>query len=841
MVLFCWTPGGAPYEVSIYENCTDGVVEYIEDGLCDGINNKDSCLYDGGDCCRCSCLDGLENECGVNGFDCLDEGCLDSSIVDQFPNCTGNLLNLGDGECDRDINTPDCGYDGGDCCMCTCIDDTACTSGFNCIDPDAGNELYACNEIPSDIISPCSDTVEQNWIVEDTAQAQTLAETTKCSGGFFQVEWRGNISIDETIYAVDGTVLHIHGTHAGAIMSGNLEKRLITVVNASLHLTNMRIEFGFAVIGGAIAASRSNLILNQTSFVSNKARVMGGAVYATDQSTVLFVGESTTFSNNSAYSSGGAIYMAGGSVVSWKGRNTSFTDNLSHHGNGGAVTIIGKSVASWSGETLFSNNTCGRHGGALHTSDRTSVAWDGAIYFFNNTARFYGGAIYISDGSNVSLKADIIFDQNFARTGGGLFVTLWSTVSWSQKTRFYNNRAGDSGGAMFVSSYSNAFGSGDTTYYAKNSALRSAGAIMVFDNSTVSWSGKTNFDSNTAEDVSGGAVVVDSRSHVFWNGKTTFINNSARLSGGAIHMDQDSTASWNSETTFTTNTAAYGGAVYIDDYCTVNFNGQTTFDANAAHTVQGGALSISNSNVYFREKTSFVRNTAIVFDGAVAFKAEISDSDRGSTFVLAGPTVFENNTCETSGGALGLVGGVFFQLKTTEIIFLGNRAAIAGGAIYMWGIDLGPHFVGVSFFSNIASHGGGVYSTASGNTLVGLDGEQRSNPVVFIGCSFVDNQAIATGGAIHSASGQDLVINTTFRGNTALEGGALNIAGTIRLLNCSFVENISDKGRGPAISNIGYVSGISSCSFLGNAFSCERSEFLVYILVSWKLKKLLLP
>ncbi|CAN0101535.1 unnamed protein product, partial [Ascophyllum nodosum] len=87
------------------------------------------------------------------------------------------------------------------------------------------------------------------------------------------------ISLDETIYAVDGTVLHIHGTHAGAVMSGDLEKRLITVVNASLYLTNVRVEFGFAVAGGAIAASRSNLTLNQTFFVSNQARGMGGALY----------------------------------------------------------------------------------------------------------------------------------------------------------------------------------------------------------------------------------------------------------------------------------------------------------------------------------------------------------------------------------------------------------------------------------------------------------------------------------------------------------------------------------------------------------------------------------
>ena len=100
----------------------------------------------------------------------------------------------------------------------------------------------------------------------------------------------------------------------------------------------------------------------------------------------------------------------------------------------------------------------------------------------------------------------------------------------------------------------------------------------------------------------------------------------------------------------------------------------------------------------------------------------------------------------------------------------------------------------MSFSSNFARHGGGAYSTGSGNALIGLDSEQRSTPVVYIGCSFVDNQAVATGGSIHSAAVQDLVINTTFSGNRASEGGALNLAGMICLVKCSFVDNISDEG-----------------------------------------------
>ena len=805
IVVVSWCINGdAQYENSTYNNCTDGIVDYIGDGWCDSDNNIESCSYDGGDCCPCSCMNGLLFECGINGFECVDEGCLDPVVVAQFPDCAGTFLTLGDGKCDWDNNTPECGYDGGDCCVCTCADNAICTFDFDCINPGAGDELYGC-DIPSAVTPPCSQHIEQNWIVEDVYQARALAEAINCSGGSFQVEWRGNISMDETISVVNGSVLRIYGSPDGAVMSGNLEIRLITVINASLYLRDVSMEFGSALVGGAIAASASNMTLNQTSFVGNHAGGMGGALYAIDGSIVSFGGEMTTFSHNSAIGSGGAVYVDGESRVLWKGQKASFFDNLALV-DGGAVTIRGGSTASWNGEALFSNNFCGQHGGAVYTTDHASVAWDGATVFVNNTCGRLGGAVSIKDDSNVSWRADMTFDKNFARqNGGGLYVGFNATLIWSGKTLFDGNKAASLGGAMMVTYSSISFGSGDM--YVQSSSD------------------------------SGGAVAVDHDSTITWSGKTVFTNNNAGNGiGGAMILGYSSTASWKFDAIFTRNTAFAGGAINIYGNSTAIYEGSTTFRGNIAHSDQGGALSVTSSSVYFRNNTTFVGNMAASIGGALAFMAEISSSDRDSSLVLAGPTVFTNNTCEANGGALGLLGGVLVRLGTTDIAFSGNRADIAGGAIYMWGNDLGPEFIGVSFVANFAQHGGGVYSTGSGNALIGLDSEQESNPVIFNRCRFVSNQAISTGGAIHSAAGQDLVINTLFDGNMAAEGGALSLAGTSSLLNCSFVENVADEGQGPAVANIGYVSGISNCSFLGNAFSCERGEFLGYNTVSSSLK-----
>ncbi|CAM9391443.1 unnamed protein product, partial [Ectocarpus sp. 8 AP-2014] len=55
------------------------------------------------------------------------------------PSC-GGAATIGDGVCDADNNTEDCGYDGGDCCICTCAssaDGTCGSSGYYCLDPSA--------------------------------------------------------------------------------------------------------------------------------------------------------------------------------------------------------------------------------------------------------------------------------------------------------------------------------------------------------------------------------------------------------------------------------------------------------------------------------------------------------------------------------------------------------------------------------------------------------------------------------------------------------------------------------------------------------------------------------
>lgn len=73
-----------------------------------------------------------------------------------------------------------------------------------------------------------------------------------------------------------------------------------------------------------------------------------------------------------------------------------------------------------------------------------------------------------------------------------------------------------------------------------------------------------------------------------------------------------------------------------------------------------------------------------------------------------------------------------------------------------------------------------------------------------------------------------MITDTYFWGNSARAGGALKLAGIASLQNCTFKDNTSDDGEGPAVFNGKYISGVTACSFVDNTFNCGPGEFLDY-------------
>ena len=148
--------------VACSEGCQVFPCSYLGDGYCDfdGGFNTAECGYDNGDCCQETCQ-GIA--CGSFGFNCLDPS-ISSGNETVFENCEVDVPGwVGDGYCDGlDYNTPECGFDGGDCCQSTCTNTPSFTCGveseFACLDPTAdensGVELRAdCQAIPASYVN----------------------------------------------------------------------------------------------------------------------------------------------------------------------------------------------------------------------------------------------------------------------------------------------------------------------------------------------------------------------------------------------------------------------------------------------------------------------------------------------------------------------------------------------------------------------------------------------------------------------------------------------------------------------------------------------------------------
>lgn len=175
--LLAWT---AEYSLpeEKYSMCFEagGYVPYVGDGACDDFNSNEECDFDGGDCCPCTCQDSTGYKCGDLGFECRDPevpiSCMEESIIfiapvmsDDFDvgdvgechDAGGHALFIGDGECDPGNNNKRCAYDGGDCCVCTCVDgplyECGSRGGYICRDPTVS---AACAEESNAYLLPMS-------------------------------------------------------------------------------------------------------------------------------------------------------------------------------------------------------------------------------------------------------------------------------------------------------------------------------------------------------------------------------------------------------------------------------------------------------------------------------------------------------------------------------------------------------------------------------------------------------------------------------------------------------------------------------------------------------------
>ncbi|CAN0196399.1 unnamed protein product [Ectocarpus sp. 12 AP-2014] len=288
-----------------------------------------------------------------------------------------------------------------------------------------------------------------------------------------------------------------------------------------------------------------------------------------------------------------------------------------------------------------------------------------------------------------------------------------------------------------------------------------------------------------------------------------------------------SSVAWTGDTRFEGNSARNGGAVHVSGTsCPIAWSGETTFEGNFVSGSGGGLFVGEGAEVNMTGRTDFSNNHADVNGGAVVSALNSVTDATESIISIDGITSFFNNSCQSCGGALMISGSVSLSFASDGTQFLQNVAESAGGAVCLTGVGEGPTFGGILFDSNSAQIGGAVRSTGSGTTILAT-GEEF--PVTYTSCNFTGNWATASGGAMESAAGKDLVVNSTFLGNTASQGGAARFAGSLSVSNCLFMNNHADEQGGPAMSNVGFMEGIEACTFADNDVLCPSGTFLDFV------------
>lgn len=292
----------------------------------------------------------------------------------------------------------------------------------------------------------------------------------------------------------------------------------------------------------------------------------------------------------------------------------------------------------------------------------------------------------------------------------------------------------------------------------------------------------------------------------------------------------------------------YSQAFSIDNSTNITFNNCVFEACNYGVTSLDGLLinsSTSNTSVTFNN-CKFVDNSKNTNTNALTIKSSSSTASVFTTTNFSG-CEFVCNQKDNSGGSVMITGRTISTATPTTVNFTGGvfannkttSAAGKGGALYI-GNNSKVTIDGTYFLNNIcqttgasaANDGGGAISIVSDNigltasartdvsitnalfygnsvtgtaaggaiSLIGASGHTNTNrPKLTITNSiFEKNKSAASGGAIYTSYGELNVLNSTFKRDTALTGGAICVKQTtsvFTLANDSFVNNNATTGK----------------------------------------------
>ena len=353
--------------------------------------------------------------------------------------------------------------------------------------------------------------------------------------------------------------------------------------------------------GGSIFLTFANATIISSSFENNKAKSIGGALRAMNDSRVDIL-KSASFENNSAFY-GAAIHL-------YRAKELTFDGIISIINNKGSLGILGviNSKTSFSGYISFANNV-----GSLFAF--------GSYIFIEGTINFRRHRVKIQTTN---------FSNTLEKKEGGCITLLLSKMSILRNgsLSLRESFAINGGGILAISSNIDVL---DSTLYILSSSATDTGGGAYLYQSKLYVRGSVNISNNRAENFGGGIHAISSMIvlHIQRTNRVSLYlqTNIARRGGGAcLEMNSkffitqlmirfkgnDSHETVRPIHLFD-NSADFGGAIYVADDTNIGtcLSGQVqTITAFTQSECFFQIIAIANDLYTFRDAFSFANNSA---------------------------------------------------------------------------------------------------------------------------------------------------------------------------------------------------------------------------------------
>ena len=476
-------------------------------------------------------------------------------------------------------------------------------------------------------------------------------------------------------------------------------------------LKHARFQDNHARLNGGAMATPDNykntfFQLNNITFQNNTAGNKGGALRISGPQTAAHISDST-FDNNTAFNSGGALSIeasAGLQMFRINGSN----NHVAGAGDGGFMYSKSSNPILISEATIEKSSTNKQGGGGAFAVFSSKIALEKVTVDRCRAGKRGGGGLLLNEGAEAHVF-DGTLNHNVANSGGHVNVAastlvlhnknvemIWpsskpmfpetNTMKSTRGTSMTKGVAALSGGGaiacmaslsknvivLYKSEEEGLLSCQSSLYgYAKTSPFEKL-YLCPYKGMYVGTG--TKIEQSTARD--GGGAVAATFCAIEMSHTVVANSTSANGNGAGVLLSSESTLMVEGGSTFTNNRATQGsgGAISCEKCDAMVFREKTSFISNTAH-MNGGALHLTSPKESVASAGSVFRNnTARMNGGAIS-------SDQGSYWSI-GDRYEENNAVSGSGGALSMTSSHLTFDATT--VCRENHATKGGGGCILW-------------------------------------------------------------------------------------------------------------------------------------------------------------